>query len=66
MSKEVVPINKSECCGCGVCVKFCKFNAISMQKDEEGFEYPYIDKEKCKECGECNKRIAGWLGGYDG
>ena len=26
-----------------------------MESDEEGFEYPIIDKEQCINCGLCNK-----------
>lgn len=52
-NSNVVPINKQECCGCGICVKTCIFNAITMVRDEEGFLYPFVDSEKCKKCHSC-------------
>ena len=35
------------CSGCKACVYICPVNAIIMVKDEEGFEYPEINQEKC-------------------
>lgn len=46
---------KEECCGCTACYAICPQNAIYMQKDQEGFEYPEIDEEKCCNCGICIK-----------
>ena len=39
---------KEECCGCTACYAICPQSAISMVEDEEGFEYPKIDENKCK------------------
>ena len=47
--------NKIDCCGCQACYNICPKNAIEMQEDEKGFKYPKIDKEKCINCGLCNK-----------
>lgn len=47
--------DKSKCCGCCACVDACAHNAISLQTDIEGFWYPVIDKEKCIDCGLCEK-----------
>ena len=47
--------NKTECFGCEACSQACGVGAISIQEDEEGFRYPIIDKEKCKNCGLCRK-----------
>lgn len=47
--------NKSECFGCEACIQVCKFNAIRMVEDDEGFRYPKIDNEACVECGMCKK-----------
>ena len=47
--------NKIDCCGCQACYNICPQNAIEMQEDEKGFKYPKIDKEKCIDCGLCNK-----------
>lgn len=46
---------KKNCCGCGACVNACSLGAISMIPDEEGFEYPQIDRKKCCSCGQCKK-----------
>lgn len=46
---------KNECSGCTACMNICPKNAIKMLDDEEGFKYPYIDKEKCINCGTCYK-----------
>ena len=43
------------CTGCGTCIAICPTNAITMQKNKEGFEVPVIDKEKCIQCGKCVK-----------
>ena len=36
--------NKQDCCGCYACVQRCPKQCIRMESDEEGFEYPIIDK----------------------
>ena len=41
------------CCGCGACSSICKQGAITIKKDEEGFEKYCIDTEKCVRCGLC-------------
>lgn len=38
--------NKQDCCGCYACVQRCPKQCIRMESDEEGFEYPIIDKEQ--------------------
>ncbi len=48
-------INKQDCCGCNACGDICSKNAITFQKDEEGFLYPVVDREKCIDCGLCDK-----------
>ena len=30
-------LEKEKCCGCYGCANICKFNAISMKADSEGF-----------------------------
>ena len=47
--------NKKHCCGCTACCEICPKNAISMIEDEEGFEYPRIDTNKCIRCYQCIK-----------
>lgn len=44
------------CTGCGACVNSCAHSAIRMSEDTEGFLMPIIDKEKCIDCGLCQKR----------
>ncbi len=46
---------KSDCCGCAACMSICGCNAIHMEIDREGFEYPFINHEKCIKCYLCIK-----------
>lgn len=46
---------KAECCGCTACYAICPKSAISMEEDEEGFEYPHIREDKCIRCYRCIK-----------
>ena len=46
---------KKDCCGCMACSNVCALSAIQMVQDEKGFFYPVVDKEKCVECGQCEK-----------
>lgn len=50
---------KEECCGCSACYSICPHLAISMIADEEGFEYPHIDKALCICCYLC-KKVCPW------
>lgn len=43
------------CVGCGACRAACKFNAISLVKNQGGFIKSYIDSNKCVNCGMCTK-----------
>lgn len=45
--------DKSDCCGCTACANICAHNAIIMQHDAYGFQYPTIDKDKCINCKLC-------------
>jgi acetyltransferase-like isoleucine patch superfamily enzyme/coenzyme F420-reducing hydrogenase beta subunit len=42
-----------KCSGCGVCVSVCPVNAITMQSDNEGFNYPFINQDCCISCNTC-------------
>ena len=58
MSLKNIPLlfkRKEECCGCTACYAICSRNAILMQSDDEGFEYPIIDEQKCIRCYQCIK-----------
>ena len=53
---KTVPIlyeRKELCCGCSACYAVCPQDAIQMQEDEEGFDYPQIDSSKCRTCYLC-------------
>lgn len=52
MDKSIINV-KDSCYGCGICVKKCPFGAISLEENEEGFLYPKISEELCKNCGKC-------------
>lgn len=41
------------CCGCGACFTVCSKGAISICRNEEGFEHYSIDATKCVRCGQC-------------
>lgn len=47
--------NKFNCYGCELCKDICPVNAIEMVEDKEGFKYPKIDKDKCINCGLCER-----------
>lgn len=46
---------KENCSGCHACYNICPNGAIKMMVDEKGFKYPTIDREKCIDCGLCEK-----------
>ena len=46
---------KQDCCGCTACVAICPKKCIEMKEDAEGFLYPTADKDKCIQCGVCEK-----------
>ena len=53
---KVLPIllsRKEDCCGCSACYAICPKSAISIQPDEEGFDYPVVDASKCVSCYMC-------------
>lgn len=43
------------CCGCTSCASACPTSAITMQSNDEGFLMPQVDKEKCIDCGKCDR-----------
>ena len=50
--------NPADCCGCTACASICNHDAITMKPDALGFLYPEVDKEKCVDCGLCEKVCA--------
>ena len=58
MKKKKIPVlyeHKKDCCGCSACYAICSQSAISMKPDEEGFDYPIVNEEKCVRCYMCLK-----------
>lgn len=49
---EVKLCDRSQCTGCMACKQKCRHSAIHTETIKE-FDYPVIDREKCKECGLC-------------
>lgn len=47
--------DKTTCFGCSACVAACRFEAMRLQPDEEGFLYPEVDQKRCTECGACSR-----------
>ncbi len=47
---------KTLCSGCRCCQHVCPVEAITMENDKEGFLHPIKNKEKCINCGLCEKR----------
>ena len=47
--------NPYDCCGCTACSSVCPHDAIEMRPDVLGFLYPYVDTDKCIDCGLCDK-----------
>ena len=50
--------NPADCCGCTACASICAHDAITMKPDALGFLYPEVDKDKCVDCGLCDKVCA--------
>lgn len=46
-----LPIVKDGCVGCGLCVRTCKVNAVTVTNKQ-----PVIDPEKCVACGRCAQK----------
>lgn len=53
--KVIDKLKPNECTACAACVNICPKKCIKMEPNEEGFEYPKIDKEECIQCGLCEK-----------
>ena len=48
-------VKQEFCYGCSACATACPRHSIQMKTNKEGFKFPIIDKEKCIECGLCEK-----------
>ncbi len=51
----MIRIEKADCCGCSACAGICPQGCIVMKADEEGFLYPYVDRDTCIHCGLCER-----------
>lgn len=56
--------NPADCCGYTACASICAHDAITMKPDALGFLYPEVDKEKCVDCGLCEK-VCAFNDNYD-
>lgn len=45
----------NKCVGCKACGDACPVDAITFERDKEGFWYPSINAEKCIKCEMCEK-----------
>jgi coenzyme F420-reducing hydrogenase beta subunit len=54
--KAVIENQYNDCVGCNTCVQICPKSCITMQTNDEGFWYPYIDETLCVNCGLCKER----------
>ncbi|MBQ7122254.1 MAG: Coenzyme F420 hydrogenase/dehydrogenase, beta subunit C-terminal domain [Clostridia bacterium] len=52
-TEEKFRITEGDCCACGACLCACPKEAIKIEKNENGFYYPYINEESCIRCGKC-------------
>lgn len=53
--QQILP-NREQCTGCSACFNSCTHDALVMKQDKEGFLVPFINKEKCVDCGLCTKK----------
>ncbi len=56
MNSAIEIIGRNSCTGCYGCFNACNEDALSFQLNQEGFVEPFIDSEKCTDCGVCQKR----------
>ena len=53
MTKNINVVLSKDCTGCAACVSVCPLAAITMLDKKDGFKYPYVDADKCIQCGRC-------------
>ncbi|MBN1377916.1 MAG: ATP-binding protein [Gammaproteobacteria bacterium] len=46
-------ICQDECSGCGICLDYCRFDAIKLDDSKDSDGMFYIDKFSCEGCGVC-------------
>jgi len=47
-----IEVNQNICSGCGICVAVCSYDAVKLEKSEDGLVL-VIDDLRCKRCGLC-------------
>jgi len=52
-SRYLAMIDEKLCDGCGVCVKWCLFGSIRVEKNAQGEMKAVVDREKCNGAGIC-------------
>jgi coenzyme F420-reducing hydrogenase beta subunit len=52
----MIKLYNATCTGCASCANTCPFDSIKMEYNSEGFAFPVIDANKCKECNLCEIR----------
>ena len=53
MPKTISDVPKELCTGCEACSNICKAKAIVIAEDKDGFCYPKVNENKCKDCSLC-------------
>lgn len=48
-------LERKKCTGCMACLNICPKEAIEIEIGKDGFNYPKVNKEKCINCGICQK-----------
>lgn len=50
---HVARIRRDDCIGCGACLAYCRFDAVTYSTDEDGKHLFSIDETACEGCGVC-------------
>lgn len=47
--------NREACRDCMTCITICPKSAIYLMDDDDGYEYPMVNKKVCTRCNMCKK-----------
>lgn len=53
--RKIETIKTTTCTGCSACANICPVGAIEMKFDEKGFYKPFVNQDKCIDCGMCDR-----------